>query len=231
MANVKVRNPAFSNTDQVDRETGANIMGNVPSKEKRAAALNASAASVKVEPNSTSVPASAALAGVPVYVLARGAPRFEHHPDTAEWFPPLRCDEAVDEYGALASGMKRDGQIEPITIYAGKIIDGRAREGIATKNGLDLKFRHLEDIQRGGYAGNHFDFACAQNSQRRSMMTLGQRDCVAEKEVKRPSMPASVERCPDPEPQLHQCKPRLQPRAEVGEGGWFRVAYLLRSRR
>lgn len=93
----------------------------------------------------------------------------EIHP-IAELLPEL--DE--DQLGALADDIEVNGQLEPVVVWGGKVIDGRNRVRACEKVGVEIKTRDMEFADDGEAAR----FVLSKNVRRRHLDS-GQRAMVA----------------------------------------------------
>jgi hypothetical protein len=85
------------------------------------------------------------------------APAIPFHP-YADIFP-IGCDEALE---ALAADIAEHEQLDPITMYDGKILDGRRRYLACQQRGIEPKFQY--------YEGNDpLDYVISRNAHRRHL--------------------------------------------------------------
>ena len=96
-------------------------------------------------------------------------PTYEFHP-YADLLPKMSKHEFQD----LKKGIQASGQQEPITLYQGKVLDGRHRLRACQELGIEPKFKvaELADDQAA------LDFVIARNLQRRNL-TASQKAVVA----------------------------------------------------
>jgi ParB-like chromosome segregation protein Spo0J len=101
------------------------------------------------------------------------APNYEYefHP-LAEIFPLIESDE----YDGLVSDIRRNGLHEPITLYQGKILDGRNRYRAAKEAGHKFTDRDFTTLPVGV---DPKAFVISTNVQRRHLNTKQKREFIA----------------------------------------------------
>ena len=93
------------------------------------------------------------------------------HP-LAETFPLI----STDELSELASDIRKNGMLEPITLFDGKILDGRNRYRAAKLAGVKLTEANFRVLPKGVEA---WDFVVSENIQRRHLSQEQKREVIA----------------------------------------------------
>jgi hypothetical protein len=112
----------------------------------------------------------AALKGIASNSVAPPATALEFHP-LAEKFPMME----IDELRKLADDIKANGLIEPITLFEGKILDGRNRYRACQLCGTQPQFRELREL-----SDNPVAFVISKNIQRRHLTAEQKRALLAD---------------------------------------------------
>lgn len=93
----------------------------------------------------------------------------------AEIFP----FRAGDSLTALADSIAKTGQLEPIVLFEGKILEGRRRQAACIMRGIEPKFRQFGDRDTDGTDALEFSYAV--NYHRRDDMTQAEKAIAAQK--------------------------------------------------
>jgi hypothetical protein len=96
---------------------------------------------------------------------------YEFHP-LAEIFPVIEGDE----FDALVADIRKQGILEPITLYEGRILDGRNRYRAALEAGHKFSERDFVQLKAGL---DPREFVYSTNIQRRHLNTKQKREFVA----------------------------------------------------
>ena len=98
---------------------------------------------------------------------------YQFHP-LADMFPLMEGEE----FDSLVADIKANGQREPITLYQGKILDGRNRYRACLAAGMAPRLcGHKDDC---AYIGNPVAYVISKNIHRRHLTAENKRDLIAE---------------------------------------------------
>jgi ParB-like chromosome segregation protein Spo0J len=104
---------------------------------------------------------------------------YEFH-ELADMFPLIEGDE----YDALVSAIQRQGLLNPITLFKGKILDGRNRYRAAKEAGHKFTARDYVELPQGV---DPEEFVISANIHRRQLNNKQKREFIAKLIRKKPS--------------------------------------------